>query len=93
MLNPEMVITGGEAMRFGPAFTDAIQSSLGEFTLGKLLRRCRSPVRPRARTDRAAQGGKRRLLPRRFGRIFRKRDRIVGSAAILDNCAIPHPPS
>ncbi|TAU85095.1 ROK family transcriptional regulator [Rhizobium leguminosarum] len=36
MLDPEVVIIGGEAMRFGPAFTDAIQSSLQEFTLGEL---------------------------------------------------------
>jgi predicted NBD/HSP70 family sugar kinase len=36
MLDPEVVIMGGEAMRFGPALTDAIQSSLQEFTWGEL---------------------------------------------------------
>lgn len=36
MMDPEIVIIGGEAMRFGPAFADAIQSSLQQFTWGEL---------------------------------------------------------
>jgi predicted NBD/HSP70 family sugar kinase len=36
MMDPEIVIIGGEAMRFGPAFAEAIQSSLEAFTWGEL---------------------------------------------------------
>lgn len=36
MMDPEVVILGEEAMRFGPALTDAIKSSLQEATLGEL---------------------------------------------------------